>query len=371
MSARDEAALAFERSFGARPQDVAFAPGRVNLIGDHVDYNDGFVLPMPLALGTAVAWRRRDDGRVAVQAADMDAERYLFALDDLPPERSGWRSLVHGMISLMHRETTIAQGLDLLIKGDLPRGAGLSSSASLCVAIGRAVMQAEGTIEPDPTRIARTAQLVEHRFSGVACGIMDQMAIAAGEPGCAMLLDCRSLKRQRVDIPADWSVLIVQSGVSRELIDGEYNARRKQCESAAQKLGVSSLRDICAADADLSCLDPVEARRARHVVSEIERTQAAAGAIARGAIDVLGGLMRSSHVSMRDDFEASHPEVDRQVALLNRAIGLHGGARMTGGGFGGAIVAICRAAETDRLLHAIQDGAGRDASRLQATRAFN
>lgn len=370
MTIAQEAGEAFARAFGTPAQGIAFAPGRVNLIGDHVDYCDGFVLPMPLVVGTAVAWRRRRDNLYVVRAADFGGEEHAFAHGDIAPDRSGWRSLVHGMIALLHAEGVVGSGLDLLIRGDLPRGAGLSSSASLCIAIGRAVLQAAGETGFDPVRLARVAQQVEHRFAGVACGIMDQMVIAAGEPGSAMLLDCRSLAHDRVSLPADWSVLIVQSGVSRELIDGEYNARRAQCERAARELGVTSLRDAEPTDADFSALDPVDAKRARHVVGEIARTRAAADAIARGAIGELGALMRASHASMRDDFEASHPEVDHLVDRLNAMIGTEGGARMTGGGFGGAIVAICRAPELTSVLESLGNFAGRNGAKLQTMRAI-
>lgn len=370
MSARDNAATLFAQTFGGHPEAVAFAPGRVNLIGDHVDYNDGFVLPMPLTVGTAVAWRPRADRNVVVHAADFDDGPYEFGLTDEPPVRSGWHSLVHGMVALMQGETPLAQGLDLLVTGDLPRGAGLSSSASLCIAVGRAVAAAAGRNDLPPARMALVAQQVEHRYAGVACGIMDQMVIAAGDPASAMLLDCRSLVHERVDVPADWSVLIVQSGIRRELVDGAYNERRQQCESAARKLGVVSLREVDPATADYSGLELLEARRARHVVSEIARTRSAADAIRAGAIGELGALLRAAHVSMRDDFEASHPAVDRLVHLLNVAIGPEGGARMTGGGFGGAIVAICRSRDAERALAAIHASADGGGLPLQTMRAF-
>lgn len=367
MSAKKEAALAFERSFGSAPEGVAFAPGRVNLIGDHVDYNDGFVLPMPLSVGTAVAWRARKDDRVAVTASDLGSETLEFHLAEEPPVKSGWHSLVHGMVSVIQAQRPVERGLDILIKGDLPRGAGLSSSASLCVAIGRAVAEASGFDDMTPEDIARLAQRVEHIYAGVACGIMDQMAIAAGEPGAAMLLDCRTLETESIGLPEDWSVLVSQSGVTRELVDGAYNARRAECESAARKLGVESLRDVDPITLSFAKLDEVDAKRARHVVGEIERTRAAAHAIRNCAISDLGELMRFSHASMRDDFEASHPEVDRKVERLNEIIGSKGGARMTGGGFGGAIVSICHASVTRDVLNAIEQ----ESDDRQLVRALN
>jgi galactokinase len=361
------ARTAFAEAFGAPPEGVAFAPGRVNLIGDHVDYNDGLVLPMPLALGTAVAWRRRADGLCAVNAADYAGEGHLFDPATPPQPEDGWRSLVHGMAWLLHAQQGLARtGLDLLIAGDLPRGAGLSSSASLCIAIGRALAAADSAPDTGAAALALVAQQAEHRFAGVACGIMDQMVIAAGKSGAAMLLDCRSLAWQLVPLPDDWSVIVTPSGVVRELVDGAYNARRGECESAARKLGVASLRDIDPATADFSRLDPAEARRARHVVSEIDRTRLAAQAMAAGDIAQLGRLLRESHASMRDDFEASHPEVDRQVDALNALIGASGGARMTGGGFGGAIVAACRAADTGRITQALESSGAHS-----TIRAFN
>jgi galactokinase len=218
--AQARAAAAFAGAFGSPPDGIAFAPGRVNLIGDHVDYNDGLVLPMPLALGTAVAWRQRAAPGFAVTAADYAGEAHSFAASDPAPQGDGWHSLVHGMAALMQEVAPLDGGLDLLIAGNLPRGAGLSSSASLCIAVGRAILAAGSAAPLRPEALARIAQDVEHRFAGVACGIMDQMAIAAGTPGAAMLLDCRSLEWQAVALPDDWSVLLVQSGVRRELVEG-------------------------------------------------------------------------------------------------------------------------------------------------------
>ncbi|MCR2834347.1 galactokinase [Parerythrobacter lacustris] len=361
----------FAEVFGGGPEGVVFAPGRVNLIGDHVDYNDGLVLPMPLEVGTAVAWRARDDDRVVVHAADMDDPYCAFDLADPPPRSAGWHSLAHGMVSLMQAEFPLTGGIEMLVSGDLPRGSGLSSSASFCVAVGRAVAASSGRTDVDPVRIARLAQQVEHRFAGVACGIMDQMAVAVGNPGNAMLLDCRDLSWRDVAVPQDWCVMIVQSGVTRELVDGAYNARREQCESAARKLGVASLRDVDPDTVDWTGLDPVETRRARHVVSEIRRTRLAAKAMATGDIESFGRLMRAAHVSMRDDFEASHPEVDRQVIQIDRIIGPRGGARITGGGFGGASVAVCLAEEADRVIQEIRQEHGPDGAGLEVMRAVH
>ncbi len=338
MSAAVESAarFAFAQEFGVQPQGTVFAPGRVNLIGEHVDYNDGLVLPMPIPQGTGIAWDAGEGDTVEVYAADL-CERDRFGAET--PERPGdpdWRSYIRGMVAGWPGRIG---GLRLAISGNLSRGSGLSSSASLCIAAGRAI--AAATAEPvDPVAISKIAQRTEHEFAGVACGIMDQVAIAAGSAGQALLLDCRALTYQSITIPADWHIAVVQSGVKRGLVGGEYNTRREQCEAAARGLGVMSLRDATLGNIDAADLGEVTKRRARHVVTEIERTCRAADALQAGNIAAFGQLLRESHISMRDDFEISVPAVDTLVEALNTAIGNRGGARMTGGGFGGAVVAV-------------------------------
>ena len=207
--------------------------------------------------------------------------------------------------------------------------------------MGRALESASG-IRLDAETMARLAQRVEHEFAGVACGIMDQMAIAAGKPDHALFLDCRDLGYRHIRFPDAWTLRIVQSGVTRGLVDGEYNARRQQCERACEKLGVASLRDVNPEQLSAASLPEPAASRARHVVSEIERTRQAAEALDRGDIASFGALLNASHASLRDDFEVSHPVVDAIVERLQKEIGEGGGARMTGAGFGGAVVAVHR-----------------------------
>lgn len=330
----------FASHFGRKPGGVVFAPGRVNLIGDHVDYCDGLVLPMPISLGTWVAWAPRSDRRIAALALDYGGAMVEFGLTETCGPRGDWSDYVRGMAVSCGEAGLPALGADLAIAGDLPRGAGLSSSASLCIASGRALAAAAGSEAPPARQLALAAQHTEHVYVGVRCGIMDQMAIAAGAPGSALLLDCRSLETRSIALPPDWVVLIVQSGVERGLVDGQYNARRRDCEAAAAALGYSSLRDCSMLDAASPTLPPQLARRARHVVGEITRVSEAAEALATADLPRLGAMMRASHASLRDDFEVSHPSVDRLVEDLNSLIGELGGARMTGGGFGGAVVAI-------------------------------
>jgi galactokinase len=230
-------------------------------------------------------------------------------------------------------------GVDMAILGDMPQGAGLSSSAALEMASGLAFAALADHPDFDRTRLAQLGQRTEHEFAGCKCGIMDQLVSARAEAGSALLIDCRTLETQAVSIPDDVAILIVHSGISRGLVDGEYNARRAQCEAAAAHYGVKALRDLEILPAQ-GTLDAVAWRRARHVVSENVRTLAAADALRSGDLAQLGALMAQSHTSMRDDFEISLPAIDRLVAILAEAIGEAGGARMTGGGFGGAVVAV-------------------------------
>ena len=349
-TAQDRAAAAFRAHFGREAKGIAFAPGRVNLIGEHVDYNDGLVLPMPLREGTAVAWSPRGDDRIAVWAEDFGAADDFAIHQDPRPERVDWRSYVRGVASCLPEQGIRIAGTDLAIAGTMPRGAGLSSSASLSVAVARALCAAAG-VAPQALPLARAAQAAEHRFAGVRCGIMDPLAAAAGPPGHALLIDCRSLAYEAIPLPTDWAVLIVLSGVERGLAEAEYNARRAQCEDAARSLGVASLRDATPdMDETSGALDTVLRRRARHVVGEIVRTAAAAEALRRCDLSGFGQLLREGQVSLREDFETSVPDVDRLIETLDTAIGERGGARMTGGGFGGAVVAVCDRARAREVL---------------------
>ena len=329
-------AALFAERFGCEPEGVAFAPGRVNLIGEHVDYNDGLVLPMPVREGTAVAWARCEGEAIEVSAADFGKEDAFDPSGPVKPAEVDWRSYVRGMIA---NAGIAAGGLRLLIKGDMPRGSGLSSSASLCIAVGRALAQAAG-VEADPVALAKAAQRTEHEWAGVACGIMDQMAVAAGKPGHAMLLDCRDLSFELVPVPGEWAVGVTDSGVTRGLVDGEYNLRREQCEAALNALGAASWRDVSLEGVEASDLEGVLRMRALHVVGEIERVRQAAEALRKTDIERMGALLAEGHASLRDLFETSVPPVDALVEELQAAIGERGGARMTGGGFGGSVVTV-------------------------------
>jgi galactokinase len=344
---------AFAERFGGAPDLIAQAPGRVNLIGEHTDYNDGFVLPLAIDRGTVVAARLKGDD-IRVYAADFDQEdRFTFAERlDAPP--GDWRNYVRGVVALLAEKEIAPQGMELAIAGDVPQGAGLSSSASLEVAVGLAVSALAGA-EMDRTQLALLAQRAENEFAGCACGIMDQLVSARAKAEHALLIDCRSLECRPVPLPKSAAVLIVHSGVERGLVDSAYNERRKQCEAAARHFGVQTLRDAEHAHVEGSgALDERVLRRARHVVTENARTVEAADALAGDDMAGLGRLMAESHDSMRDDFEITTPEIDRLVALLQREIGDAGGARMTGGGFGGCVIALLPGDRVEAVVAAVR-----------------
>ena len=336
---------AFAAVFGPAPELVARAPGRVNLIGEHTDYNDGFVLPCAIDHATTVAIARAAGGETRVHAVDY-GEDDRFAVDRPIGHRaeSGWSDHVRGIHAAFARRGLAVPAADIAIGGDVPRGAGLSSSASLGVALAAALAAAGCLDQLSSTDFALIARESENDFVGVACGIMDQLVSARAESGSALLIDCRSLEVRPVAIPADAAVLVIHSGVERGLVGSAYNERRRQCEAAARHYGVAALRDLDRGglEAGRDGLDVVAFARARHVVTENARALAAADALAADDLAVLGQLFAASHASMRDDFAITVPAVDALVALAQAAIGGEGGARMTGGGFGGAIVAMCR-----------------------------
>lgn len=357
ISLVERTVAAFRKAHGHDPEIVAFAPGRVNLIGDHTDYNDGFALPCALQFGTVVAAAAMDEPRIIAQAADLGAAEDSFRIDTpiATAALGEWQNHVRGIAAGLAAFGLPVRGARLVFSGDVPQGNGLSSSASLGVALGLALTALAGNRAPDRRLLARVAQWSEHHYVGCACGLLDQIASAYGQEGSALLLDCRTLDVTPADFPDGAAVVIVPSGVARGLVDSAYNERRDQCREAATYFGVGSLRELdetMLATRGHGC-DPVVFRRARHVVTENARTLAAAAAMARGDLAELGQAMRASHASLRDDFEVSVPAVDALVDCLNGAIGDQGGARMTGGGFGGCVVAVVdsdRMPEVERAL---------------------
>nr|WP_315247308.1 galactokinase [uncultured Albidiferax sp.] len=335
---------AFAQHFGHAPTLHVRAPGRVNLIGEHTDYNDGFVLPCAIDFETRIAVGPRSDRQVRICACDYFDAIDQFDLDApiTPRPDAQWANYVRGVVQVLLAKGLHLGGMDLAIAGNVPQGAGLSSSASLEVAVGQAFNVLHNSELLTPTDIALAAQKAENSFVGVNCGIMDQLISACGEADHALLIDCRSLSTQAVPVPAGLAVMIVHSHVQRGLVGSEYNTRRQQCEAAAAHYGVKALRDIDIArlERDAAGLDAVVLRRARHIVTENQRTLDAAQALSTGDLQRLGQLMAASHDSMRDDFEITVPPIDHLVTILQAAIGPQGGARMTGGGFGGCVVAL-------------------------------
>ena len=353
--ARTRAVAAYVRAFGTAPDLLVRAPGRVNLIGEHTDYNDGFVLPLAIDRDTVVAAGLTDSGRLATVAADFDDGRDSFALAGaIEATEAGWANYVRGVTLGMLREGLVLSGGQIAIAGDVPLGSGLSSSASLEIAVGLALAEL-GNMTVDPTRLAQIAQWAENDFVGCACGIMDQLISARGVAGHALLIDCRSLECAPVVMPVDAAVIIAHSGVRHTHAGGEYNDRRAQCEVAARHYGVAALRDLDGAGLEdgKEGLDDVAYRRARHVVTENARTLAAAVALRGGDLRTLGALMAQSHRSMRDDFEITVPAIDRLADVMAAPLDGEGGARMTGGGFGGCVIAVAPAGKVAAVIAAI------------------
>jgi galactokinase len=321
-------------------QVLADAPGRVNLLGEHTDYNDGFVLPVAIAQRTRVALRPNGGREFTLRAQSLN-QSVRFSFDAPPGEH--FASYVYGCLALLRADGVDVPGLDIVVDSEVPMGVGLSSSAALEVATLRALRQLL-RLEMDDVKVAQLAQRAEVEYAGVRCGIMDQMASSLAATDRALLLDTRTLERRDVPLPPDSAVLVLDSGVARTLAASGYNERRTQCEEAAAKLGVASLRDV-QRQSELEGLPDVLKRRARHVFTENARVLHAARA---PLAPDFGQLMNASHASLRDDYEVSIPPLDALVQLLQDHPGVHG-ARLTGAGFGGACVALCRPAELPRV----------------------
>jgi galactokinase len=352
------AATVFQAAFGQAPSIQVQAPGRVNLIGEHTDYNDGLVLPCAIDYRTVIVARLRDDRQIRVAAADYDGALDAYSLD-APIERLDapmWANYVRGVVRDLVERGLPMQGMDLAIAGDVPQGAGLSSSASLSVAVCRLFATLPGFEGLSPVDMALVAQRAENDFVGTKCGNMDQISSACGVQDHALMIDCRSLEVRPVPIPANAAIMIFNSHVARGLVDSAYNTRREQCEEAARHFGLPALRDLDLAtlEARAAELDPIVLRRARHVVTENARVEAAAQALAAGDLVRMGELMEASHASMRDDFEITVPAIDQLVGIVKSVIGTAGGVRMTGGGFGGCVVALVPHELVDAAREAVE-----------------
>jgi galactokinase len=347
MNAEDRAVALFRRQWGAEPELLVRAPGRVNLIGEHTDYNDGFVLPMAIDRATWLALASSGDDDVAVVSETFpDPVAFSVADDD---RVAGWGAYIQGMTWALRSDGIAVAGWRGAVASDIPVGAGLSSSASVELAAGLGSLVVAGE-QRDPARLAVLAQRAENDWVGMSCGVMDQLAVAAGRAGHALQIDCRSLMTRAVPLPAGVAVLVCDTGTRRGLVDSAYNERRRQCEAAARAMGVASLRDATPAllEATMRDMDAVEVRRARHVITENARVLAAARALADGDAAGAGRLMHASHVSLRDDFEVSGPALE---AMVDAALAQDGcfGARLTGAGFAGCVVGLVDARAAERI----------------------
>ena len=352
--ARQRAEAAFAQAWGGRPDLVVRAPGRVNLIGDHTDHQDGFVLPMAVDREVWLAARRVDDPRVQVVSAEQDG-LVDVAVPPAAPTQPGWGAYVEGVLWALSEEGVPPAGWVGALASDVPVGAGLSSSAALELAVALTATAAAGVAPPEAGQLARLAQRAENDWVGMSCGIMDQLTVAAGVDGAALRIDCRSLEVVPVRLPDGLAVLVLDTGTRRELASSAYNTRRAECDEASAALGVEVLRDADAASLDAAGLSGAPARRARHVVGENARVLEAAVALTDGDAARVGALMAASHASLRDDYEVSTPELDAIVAAAAAHEGCHG-ARLTGAGFGGCAVALVEADAAEAITAGVVRG---------------
>ena len=342
----------FRETFGYPPGAVAVAPGRMNIIGEHTDYNEGYVLPAAIDRHVAVALRLRRDSQIAMRSDRFQA---MVNLDGLPSRRQGnWTDYLVGVAREIDQQHGPGPGLDVFVASDLPVGSGLSSSGALEVATAVAMLAARG-IEMPVLEIARLCQAAENGFVGARTGIMDQFTALKARGGNAMLLDCRSLEDEQVPLPdGRFAWLLADSRVRHELAGSAYNQRRVECEAAARALGLSSLRD--ATEDGLERIEnPIERHRARHVITENARVLQAADALRRRAPRGLGPLLYASHESLRLDFAVSCRELDCLVELAARTPQVIG-ARMMGGGFGGCVLVLLEATGTDDVEQHLAEG---------------
>lgn len=347
----------FEQVLGYAPSHIIQAPGRVNLIGEHTDYNDGFVLPCAIDYQTMVAAAKRDDNIVRVVSVDYgnEVDEFDITQEITFQQDKMWSNYIRGVVKCLIGRGYEFNGADISVSGNVPQGAGLSSSAALEVVIGQ-TFKVLYNLEISQAEIALNGQQAENEFVGCNCGIMDQMISAEGKENHAMLLDCRSLETTAVSMPEDMAVVIINSNKKRGLVDSEYNTRREQCEEAARIFGVKALRDVTIEqfNTKVNELDELVAKRARHVITENDRTVEAAEALRTHDMKRMGELMAQSHASMRDDFEITVKEIDTLVEMVKEVIGEQGGVRMTGGGFGGCIVAVMPPELVDNVKSSVE-----------------
>lgn len=344
----------FTNRFSSGPAYIVRAPGRVNLIGEHTDYNDGLVLPMAIDRAIWIALRPRPDRRVLLHSLDF-AEPAEFSLNELT-HANGWTEYVRGIAWILQAQGYTLSGWEGVLASDIPVGAGLSSSAALELALLRAFWSISD-FDWDGARMAQLAQQADHGWVGIQSGIMDQMISALGRQNHALLIDCRSLDVELLPLPEEIRIIVLDTATRRGLVDSAYNERVSQCRSAASFFSIPALRDIRLDEFNTKAenLSELIRRRARHVISENERTLQAASALRRGDVGAFGQLMNASHASLRDDYEVSSRELNTMVEIARQQPGCYG-ARMTGAGFGGCAVALVDENTTKAFDLAVETG---------------
>jgi len=356
----DQITNAFDHLYGVKPR-IYRAPGRVNLIGEHTDYNEGFVMPMAINFSTYVAMSKRDDRVLRIHSETFKEDASLDLTHPPARGRKHWSDYPIGVAVKLQEAGHAISGADVLVHGEVPLGSGLSSSAAFEVSTGIGLLDISHE-EIDRLQLAKTCQKAENEFVGARTGLMDQFIACFGKAGHAVMLDCRSLESQALPLPDKVSVVVCNTMVKHELASSEYNARREECEAGVRILsrhrhGVNSLRDVTVADVEKfkDELGDVISKRCRHITTENDRVRAAANALQQRDLKTFGKLMYESHQSLRDDYEVSSRELDVMVDLAGTIDGVFG-ARMTGGGFGGCTVNLIAVSAVDEFTRAIKAG---------------
>ena len=349
---REKVIQAFQKEFGSDPEFITHSPGRVNIIGEHTDYNDGFVLPMAINYATWFALRPRQDRRVIISALDKN-ERLEFDLDNFSKGKGRWREYITGVAWALKEAGHKLKGWEGVFSGDVPIGAGLSSSAALELALARAFTLVSD-LDWNPVQMALICQKAENHWVGINSGIMDQMISACAKENFALMIDCKTLETKQVPLPENTQIVILDTATRRGLVDSAYNERRAQCEAVACHFDVEALREITQDQLEerAGILDLTLYQRAHHVISGNQRVLDAVKALKKGDAEKLGLLMNESHVSMRDNFEISREEMDQMVSIAQAQPGCYG-ARMTGGGFGGCAVALVAEEQVEKFQEAV------------------
>lgn len=338
----------------------ASAPARVNIIGEHTDYNDGLVLPTNTAIYTRVTASPRDDRVLRVRSSTVDDTQSFHLDEPIRAEMPAWVAYIKGVAAELIEAGIPLRGAELLIDSDIPLGAGLSSSAALELSVAKALLGVAGE-DMQETRLARLCQRAEHRYAGVQCGIMDQYSLACTRYGNALLLDCRTMQARQVPLPEDVAFILTDSGARHSLTDGEYNNRAEECAIAVALLAtrlpnLNSLRDLRLEDLEAvkESLDEVLYRRCRHVITEIERVGKTFVALENNELQEVGSLLNACHESLRDDYEVSCTELDTLVECANSCAAVLG-SRMVGAGFGGCVLSVCHKSDADMVAADIQN----------------